>query len=151
MERFNDKVDRTGTCWLWTAHKIPLGYGVFRVNGKNQRAHRVAYELAYGKFDKTLHVLHKCDNPGCVKPSHLSLGTHQDNMRDRDAKGRQPVGINNGRAKLTEEDVIEIKTRLAAGLETQQVIANDFNVNHQQISRIKNGKLWKHIEEKGSE
>ena len=89
QERFWSKVDRSGECWLWTAAKVQ-GYGSF----DGRRAHRVAWELAYGPIPKGVGyhgtcVLHRCDTPACVNPAHLRLGTQADNMADRDAKGRQ--------------------------------------------------------------
>lgn len=87
--RYWAKIDCTAglfECWNWTAGKTPDGYGLIRLGSKKIYAHHVAYELAHG--DRTgLHVLHTCDNPGCCNPIHLVLGTHLDNMRDRDAKG----------------------------------------------------------------
>ena len=88
MDRFWAKVNKTENCWEWTASKLPGGNGIFKFNKKTDLVHRLSYELAFGNFDPTLCVLHKCDNPGCVKPDHLFLGTHQDNMTDKKKKGR---------------------------------------------------------------
>lgn len=91
MEKFWSKVDKSqlspGGCWLWTSYK-KQGYGYFRINNKDIGAHRVSYELIYGPFDKCLFVCHKCDNPPCVNPDHLWLGTNQDNMEDMYNKNR---------------------------------------------------------------
>lgn len=75
-------------CWLWTAKKWKDGYGYFMKEGKAQAAHRYMYALYKGNFDKNLHVLHTCDNPSCVNPEHLWLGTQKDNMQDMHKKGR---------------------------------------------------------------
>lgn len=75
-------------CWEWTGTKDKHGYGRVRVDQRKARAHRVAWEAFKGEIPAGLHVLHRCDNPGCVNPEHLFLGTHGDNMRDREAKGR---------------------------------------------------------------
>lgn len=81
------------SCHEWIRGKNRGGYGKITYKTKGYRAHRLAYEVANGDFNKKLHVLHKCDNPSCVNPEHLFLGTHQDNMRDRDKKGRNIVPI----------------------------------------------------------
>src|SRR3990167_544842 len=88
-ELFWSKVDKhaPNNCWVWMGFKKPTGYGLFGVGWK--RTHRLAWEFTNGKIPAGIHVLHKCDNPSCVNPSHLYLGTHQDNMRDRNKKGRQ--------------------------------------------------------------
>lgn len=92
-ETFWSKVDTTGECWLWLAARIPpYGYGNFGGTQDGVRwvklAHRHAYELAHGPIPEGMWVLHRCDNPPCVRPDHLFLGTHADNMRDMVAKGR---------------------------------------------------------------
>ncbi len=97
-ERFWDKVEKTDTCWNWTAALVGSdnpkyrnigGYGAFGFNGKVVRAHRFSYELAFGLIPKGLVVLHSCDNKKCVKPEHLSVGTQMDNVADMDTKGRR--------------------------------------------------------------
>lgn len=89
-DRFWEKVDRSGDCWTWTAYRNPAGYGEINLGGRLGAvlAHRVAYELTFDVAPGDLHVLHRCDNPACVRPDHLFLGTHIDNMRDMTAKGR---------------------------------------------------------------
>ena len=73
---------------VWTGTRFASGYGRITQNGKRARAHRVAFELFVGPIPSGMHVLHRCDNPPCVNPSHLFIGTHLDNMRDMEAKGR---------------------------------------------------------------
>ena len=80
--------DSEDGCWVWTGSLMTRGYGRLWVKGRREGAHRVAYEIAYGPFDKALRVLHHCDNPPCVRPKHLFLGTQLDNMRDAARKGR---------------------------------------------------------------
>lgn len=86
--RFWSKVKDTGYCWEWQAGKDSSGYGTFKVFGKDEKAHRVAYSIINGDIPEDLHVLHKCDNPACVNPTHIFTGTPRDNMNDKIRKGR---------------------------------------------------------------
>lgn len=94
VDRFNDLVDKSGECWEWIGNKNSLGYGMIWYEGKNIRSHRVSYFIKNGEFNDKLFVCHKCDNPKCVNPEHLFLGTSKDNMRDMIKKGRSRSGIN---------------------------------------------------------
>ena len=87
-ERFWEKVDKTGNCWIWTAACMTNGYGQIWDGSKDRGAHRISWILHNGPIPNNLHVLHKCDNPPCVRPDHLFLGTPIDNMLDAKAKGR---------------------------------------------------------------
>ena len=88
MERFWAKVDKSGDCWLWTASKTKEGYGYFRFDGAMRKAHRMSWLLTNGEIPEGMLVCHTCDNPSCVNPKHLWLGTNRDNMDDMNAKGR---------------------------------------------------------------
>jgi hypothetical protein len=89
-------VDKSGDCWNWTSTRLPAGYGMFWRAGKYQLAHRVSYEITTGAHPGTFMVLHSCDNPSCVRPDHLSLGTQKANMEDKVAKGRAATGDKHG-------------------------------------------------------
>jgi hypothetical protein len=126
-------------CLEFQGSRNANGYGTIKVKrgGKqiNDRTHRVAWEEAYGPIPDGLCVLHHCDNPPCCEPGHLFLGTHGDNAADRHAKGRSGdhTGENNGRAKLTWEQVGEIRV----DGRTQCVIAADYGIHQTTVSRIK--------------
>lgn len=156
-ERFESKVDRSGgpdACHIWTAGRSN-GYGRFwggeyRIGNKPRLvlAHRWAYEHFVGPIPEGLSVLHRCDNPPCVNPAHLWLGTKADNNADRSIKGRDahPQGEQNGRSKLTEDDVREIRRRYSQG-EYQRVIAADYGLGQTTVSGIVRSVSWAHIEE----
>lgn len=141
IRRFFEKIshDPVSGCWLWTAGCCADGYGNFR-NGKMVGAHRVSWELHVGPIPDGLCVLHTCDNPPCVNPTHLFLGTHADNIADRDSKGRQAGGERHGCAKLTADDVRRIQTNR----DPQRVIADKYGVSPRTISNIQCGRSWKH-------
>lgn len=145
-ERFWAKVDRSGgpdACWPWTACRNERGYGYFWT-GRVAKAHRVAYELSSGLPPPAhLDVCHRCDNPRCCNQTHFFLGTRADNTADMLAKGRGADfrGENNGRAKLTAEQVREI--RATSGLLREA--AARFGVTMAQVSDIRRGKSWAHV------
>lgn len=143
--RFWANVDTSGDCWLWRASKDKDGYGHFRVHGQHIRAHRFSYILAHSFIPARLIVCHRCDNPSCVNPSHLLLGTHTDNIADRDAKKRTAKGDRNGYAKIAAEAIPAIRKRYANG-ETQTALAIEYGVTQSAISRIIHHETWHHIE-----
>lgn len=98
-------------CWEWSKACFPSGYGKTKINGKSFYAHRMAWIIEYGEIKNNYHVLHRCDNPSCCNPRHLFLGTHSDNMKDRDQKIRKKMGgdIN---APLTDREAGRVKTEL---------------------------------------
>lgn len=151
-ERFWSFVDKTpghgpnGNCWLFTSQMDKHKYGQFKISrGKNILAHRYSLILKTGVDHPDLCAAHICDVPRCVNPDHLFWATHKENQQDMTRKGRGRIGNRNGRAKLTEQDVIEIKRLLAAG-EMQKDVAKQFGVYPTVISKIHIGKLWKHID-----
>lgn len=144
-ERFFSKINKIENgCWEWNGAKNEQGYGKLGIDYKVYSAHRVSYELHYKKIPNNVFVCHKCDNPSCCNPKHLFLGTHKQNMFDRNSKNRQLKGIQMPLAKLSEEDVIEIKNLLLSGMK-QKDIAQKYNIHSSIISEIKNNKTWKHI------
>jgi len=142
-QRFWSKVDPAPSqcCWEWTACKYLDGYGKFRLNNQMASAHRVAYTLAKGEIPDGLFVRHTCDNPACCNPDHLILGTHADNMTDRQERNRQTKGEQHGRSKLTAKQAMEIYNSPL----TQNEIAKLYNIGETIVSYIKSKKRWKHI------
>lgn len=155
MERFWSKVEKTDTCWLWKA-STRAGYGSFKLNGKVIFAHRFSYELANNGIDKDLMVCHKCDNPLCVNPDHLFLGTNSDNMKDCYSKGRMKLlngikfkkGDRPDNRVLSDLSVKEIKKLIINKKElklTLQKIADIFNINVSTIKDIASGRSYINI------
>lgn len=143
MDRFWSKVDKSGSCWEWVGARNNKGYGQIRINKRLLLAHRVGYELENSKIPDGMCVLHRCDNPSCVNPSHLFLGTVADNNRDMHDKGRavDNRGERSGKAKLKEEDVKWIR-QLGA---PYRKIAKCFGISSAQVSQIKNRNQWRHV------
>lgn len=145
-ERFWEKVDKgdPDECWKWRAG-TSAGYGRIKVNGVHEGAHRVSYRLKNGKIQDNLQVNHKCDNPSCVNPNHLYLGTQSENVQDAFNHGdATQLGEENSCAKLTEEQVGEIKQLLQTDL-TQRKISNKFGVSRSAIGYIDQGRRWSHV------
>ena len=153
-KRFIRKIDICSDeeCWLWMASKFVSGYGQFRLNGRLVRAHRVAYFLRHGNLPlydnkgESLFVCHRCDIKLCCNPSHLFLGTTQDNTEDSVLKNRRAdmTGMKNPSACLSERQVWEIRLMLAKGI-TQKRIAECYNVVQTTITKISTGKSWSHL------
>jgi len=154
IERFMQKIKKTDSCWEWTAGKNSHHYGCFRIGSltdgsrKQVLAHRWSYEHFIGSIPEGLFVCHKCDNPSCVNPAHFFLGTNSDNIRDCISKGlfgtRDTRGVKNGRAKLTEGQVLEIRDKYPS-CGTMASLAGAYGVTKTQISWIINRKSWAHI------
>lgn len=145
-ERFWPLVDKAGDCWLWIGTRLPRGYGTFSFDGVKRRAHRVSWIIHYGPIPDGLFVLHKCDNPPCVRPDHLFLGDHGKNMADMTTKGRQykPQGEQVRAAKLTTEIVAEILREMTRGA-TNAELARRYGVAPNTLSPIRHGHTWKHV------
>lgn len=157
-QRFWSKVNKSNSsgCWLWTAsvqhHRG--GYGKLKVQGVTKRAHRVAWELTNGPVPEGLFVLHNCpggDNPRCVNPAHLWVGTNDENMADMSRKGRvsDRRGEKHHRVKLTASQVREILRRTKEGGETQKQLAAHFGVCRSTIGMIARRVNWSHLDASG--
>ncbi len=133
-------------CWEWQSTRNNHGYGKFWLSGRTAAAHRVSYELHKGPIPAGFAVRHTCDNPPCVNPSHLLIGTGKDNARDALERGRYRRGARNGRAKLTESQVSEIREGWRNG-ETQVSMARRYGVSKSAIQWVINGKNWAGIGE----
>lgn len=136
-------------CWLWKGPKDGGGYGLTHLDGRSQSVHRVMVVLATGQpIPEGLFVLHSCDNPPCVNPSHLRVGTHQENMDDMVRKGRQrtPLGVSHGKSKLNDDIVRRIRVMASGGM-TQRAIAAVFGVWQATIRDVLNGRTWGHVQQ----
>ena len=143
-QRFWAKVHVTARCWEWTGKWRSNGYGIIKVGDHGYIASRIAWLLSNGPIPEGLDVLHRCDNPLCVNPDHLFLGTHTDNMRDMAAKGRRASfrGEKNGLAKLTPELVAEIRRLRAETGMYQRALAKRFRVTQSTIWAVLNRRRW---------
>lgn len=131
-------------CWLWAKRATIRGYGHIWYRSTHLLAHRVAYEAYRGPIPDGMFVCHKCDTPSCVNPDHLFLGTHADNMADRDRKGRTPIGEARPNARLTADLVREIRSARESG-ETLHSLGRRFGVSHTTVHRIAMGRKWSHV------
>lgn len=141
-----------GPCWIWVASCLPNGYGQFWLNGKRHLSHRLMWSLTNGPIPDGLCVLHNCDNPGCVRVSHLFLGTQGDNLKDMGAKGRHRLqrrpglyrGARHPQARLTEIQAIGAMAQWLTG-RACAAIAAEYGVSSDAIGDICRGKTWKHL------
>lgn len=139
-------------CWTWKNSIDEKGYGQFNFGKKRVRAHRMSWILSYGKIPEhnSYHgmcVCHHCDNPSCVNPKHLFLGTVKDNNVDMRKKGRyySPTGEKSPNSKLVESDVLNIRSAYRTGLITQRELGDYYNVDNTTICDIINRRTWTHI------
>lgn len=141
---------RMDDCWIWQGGKRG-DYGAGRLNGKNQDAHRVSYQLFVGEIQGDLEVMHSCDTPLCVNPAHLSLGTHAQNMAQTKGKRNtptQPRGIRHGLAKLTDDKARQARDLSRQGLSFKR-IGKILGVSGTSIRNVVRGVTWTHISPKG--
>jgi len=152
QERFWAKVAKSDGCWEWTGSRARRGYGKVRIGGVLHSSHRLSYEWSVGPIPDGMHVLHHCDNPPCVRPDHLWIGTRTDNQGDMVAKGRQfspfrgqtQIGELNRAAKITEDDVRAIRKLVADGVK-QSVVAKLYGLSRPHIHYIVRRKSWAHV------
>lgn len=153
-DRFWAKVDKRGDsgCWEWQASRSALGYGYFRMSMDEWMwlAHRASWVFANGPIPTGMLVCHHCDNPPCVNPMHLFLGLDRDNTADRVRKGRSsrrgaPAGEANGSAKLTSEDVRQMRSLYTPGFVSFRELGERYGVSAGQARRVVRGLRWKHL------
>ena len=137
LTRFLTKCEETqGSCWLWTGALDYQGYGMVRFQGKVKRAHLVSFMHFCEEIPEGMKIMHDCDEPSCVNPMHLTLGTQKENVHDMLAKGRRTQN------KLTESDVEDIRKMIDEGYK-QSEIAREFGIDQSHVSRIKYGYQWR--------
>lgn len=140
---------RIGECLIWTGKRNNKGYGLMFHAGKNRYAHRAAYMMVYGEIPAGMQVRHKCDVPACVRADHLELGTQADNMQDMASRGRasrapKNWGTNHGMSKLTDDDVLAIRSRAERG-ESYASIARDVGISGVEVGLVARGERWAHL------
>jgi hypothetical protein len=143
---FWSRVKRGSGCWIWNG-QIMDGYGFLHFDRKRKYAHRMSWELHHGAIPLRLVVCHECDNPPCVNPKHMFLGTNQDNVRDRFLKGRSAKGNRNGSRiharKLNLIKASEIRKRYAEGGVSQKLIGMEFGVSRSTVEDVIKNRLWR--------
>ena len=146
LDKFNASYKKIGECWIWNDKLLSTDYGVFYISGTSYLAHRMSYALFIDAIPKELFVCHKCDNPSCVNPDHLWLGTQADNMADAAKKGRMPRGEKSTNSKLTEKQITELLNLYATGNYSQEQIAKMFSISRTVVSNLLHNKTWKHLD-----
>lgn len=138
-ERFWALVDQSGECWLWKGGLSDWGYGRVRLIKGNFSAHRLAYMLTHGEIPAGMYICHSCDNPACVRPEHLFAGTPAQNTQDMINKGRLRT------AKLTSEQVLEIRRRYATGYVSTVELAKEYGIGITTVAHIIHRRTWRHV------
>lgn len=154
IKKFFERIEkRPNGCWIWIGSLDTKHYGRIKHLGKSTKAHRVAWQIYRGEIPNEMAVCHNCpngDNPSCVNPSHLFLGTRAENTKDAMIKGSLCHGSKCHKAKLNENDVALIRTMFRTNTATRIELAKRFGVSAVSISYIINGKTWKHVMEQRS-
>lgn len=149
-ERFWEKVEilDLDQCWPWRGARTPNGYGRIGIDGSRvDIASRVSWRLNYGPIPDGMCVCHRCDNPGCVNPRHLFLGTRRDNIVDMYSKGRgnRPFGEKHVCARFTPQEVADIRAIYARGGVSQRTLGEQYGVSHKAIGRLVARVTWRHV------
>lgn len=154
-------VDEVTGCWVWQGYKNKDGYGAIKIDRKVMVVHRVVYAIKVSEIPTGVFVCHRCDNPPCCNPEHLFLGTNAENIADRHAKGRDAKGDRNGNrtcpetiqrgenrsgSKLTERDVIDIRSRYVPRFYSAYRLAREFGVSQRVVQLVIHRKLWSHVQ-----
>lgn len=140
-------VIKTEDCWLWTGYLNPMGYGQIRWSRKMRAASRVAYELTHGPIaSPKIMVRHKCDNPPCVRPDHLEIGTAADNSRDMTDRGRQSKGEARYNAKLNADKVRSMRREYKRRVVTLNYLAQKHGISIATAGKVVNRQVWTHVE-----
>lgn len=140
VEYLRNKTYEINGCWIWNGSLV-RGYGSARIDGKTRRVHRVMYEIVNGPIPKGKVIMHTCDNPSCINPDHLRCGTQLENIRDCILKGRKSPHPPPLRAKLSKDQVMEIKNSDTPN----QELANLYGVHRKTIEDIRKGKTWRNL------
>jgi hypothetical protein len=141
------KIDDATSCWEWTGARGTHGYGQIRtIENRSRATHRLFWEMTYGPIPHGLWVLHRCDNPPCVRPDHLFLGTPQDNHRDMVSKGRVARGTMKPNVKLSPAQITEIRARYASGGLRYKDLAQQFGISICLVGFIVRREKWKHVD-----
>lgn len=133
-------------CWEWIGSTSPKGYPVFSISGKTLQVHRAVWEHANGIIPKGLCACHRCDNPLCINPNHIFIGTRADNNFDRDSKGRHVAlrGESHGMHRLTEEQIKEIRLLASQGIPHTH-LERKFDLSGGHVGQIVHRKIWRHV------
>jgi hypothetical protein len=155
-ERLWERVDKSAGkegCWIWLGGTVRGRYGQIRLSpsggalrGRKTTTHRAAWELSFGPIPSMMHVCHRCDNPRCVNPQHLWVGTHSENLADMKAKGRAARGERSGTARLTQTQVRAIRKALQANIYSLSELAELNGVSRSTIDNIKHQRTWEFLD-----
>lgn len=144
-ERFFKKIMKTESCWEWTGNRTVAGYGTLSVRKVQNYAHRLSWEFLNGKIPEKMCICHTCDNPGCVNPEHLFLGTKKDNSDDMVSKKRNKFGSLCAASKLNEYQATEVRRLYSLGGFTYKYLSKRFGVSSSVIRKIIMRHMWKHV------